>query len=122
MVNSPNESAEEFLEQLKDAADAMQAIYPDNRVQIQLLPVTYGFCRLELHTKNKKMFDNYEIFLNPALKGRYAIAVLEEVEPGFNRPSPFKLTEEDDEYFDHLVKYHELPQQIFPNDLELEDE
>lgn len=111
MVDKPNKSAEEFMEQVKEAADALQAVYPNNRVQVQLHPVTYQFCQLELHVKNKKMFDDYEIFLNPFLKGRYAIAVLEEIEPGWSKKSRNYLTEEDEDYFSGK----EIVQPVYPN-------
>jgi hypothetical protein len=111
MVDKPSKSAEEFLEQIKEAATALQAIYPDNRIQVQLHPTTYQFCRIELHVKNKKLFNDYEIFLNPFLKGRYAIAVLEEIEPGWSKPRGNYLTEEDDDYFGGK----EIVQPIYPS-------
>jgi hypothetical protein len=80
----------ELLEEIKELAVAYKQIYPDKTIQIQILPETYEFVKIGLTAfgavfeekpKNKpESLFGFPLFKNEYLKGRYAIAILEEEE------------------------------------------
>lgn len=79
----------DLLETIKEQATLYSQIYPDRTVQIQIHPTTLGFIEIwmaaqpnitfEKESEDLRLFG-YQLFKNNRLKGRYAIAVLEEEE------------------------------------------
>lgn len=94
-MGNQHNSVVELLEEIKQAAITEKLIYPDNTVQIQMDPLTYGFIKVELAARHSAIFVEEEIdpydqqlfgfqlLLNKKIKGRYAIAILVEQETGW---------------------------------------
>ena len=90
-MNKPDNIPELLLE-IQKQATLYKAIYPDKTIQIQIFPLTLEFIKLYLVVNEGAMFEKKEdkkepnklfgfpLFMNEFLKGRYAIAVLEEEE------------------------------------------
>ncbi|MGC9384218.1 MAG: hypothetical protein ACP5D6_06435 [Kosmotogaceae bacterium] len=85
-----HENVEELLREIKELAVTYKQIYPDKTIQIQIKPITYDFIKIGLTAfgavfeekpkdEPEKLFG-FPLFKNNTLRGRYAIAILEEEE------------------------------------------